>query len=122
MKTILLLLLTVGSVFAQGTPPVVATNVVKLTPSTRLLWNANPEAVAGYWATMRQGTNEWRSFTTNTFLPVLTLNSNATSGAYSLSVAAVNTFGSEGQPANLSTNISVLPSVVVNLRMEVSFQ
>jgi hypothetical protein len=124
MKTLILgiLLLASPSAFTQ-VPPTVATNIVRLTPTTRLLWDPSTEpGIAGYWAQMAQGSNIWRRFTTNADIPVLTLNSNATSGSYLFSVSAVNRDGLEGGSATLATNLSKLPAVVVNLRLEVTLQ
>lgn len=103
---------------AQGVPPVIATNVVRLTPNHGLFWDASTDAV-GYWATMRQGTNVWRGFTTNSFVRLSTLNTNVTSGNYQFEVVGVDQFGSEGGVGVLATNISRLPSIIVNLRIEI---
>jgi hypothetical protein len=123
--SIALLILAGGlNVFSQGTPPVVRTDIVKLTPQTRLIWQPNPpaEQIAGYWAAMKQGTNEWRAFTTNTFMPLLTLNSNLVSGSYDFAVTAVNTAGLESASSPFTTNVVRPPSVVVNVRIEIQIE
>jgi len=70
-------------------------------------------------ATKNQGTNLWRSFTTNKFIPLATLNPNLTTGTYSFAVTAANAFGAESPPATLTTNISKPPAIVILIRIEV---
>jgi hypothetical protein len=97
----------------------VATNVVRLTPQTRLVWDTNREPdLAGYVVTVQAGTNLSRSITTNAFYSLAAL----PSGFYSFSVAAFNRDGVEGSPATISTNLSRPPAVIVNLRLEVTLQ
>lgn len=109
------------SVIAQS-PPAKATNIVELTPATKLAWDQVPD-VAGYWATMKRqlSTSEiqvWRAYTTNTFMPLATLSSNISSGNYQFEVRAVNAFGTEGPPGLLSTNLSATPPIILNVRFE----
>jgi len=118
-----LMLLASLTTLGQGIPPVVVTNIIRLNPSTRLLWDSVPGTdIAGYWAQMSQGTNVWRMFTTNTAINLVTLNPAVSSGAYSFQVAAVNLHGLEGQPSTtLATNLSRQPGMVVNQRLEFTF-
>lgn len=111
-------LLATMPMLAQGTPPILITNVVNLTPMARLAWDDSQSGIAGWWASMAQGTNQWRSFTTNRFMPLATLNSNLTTGTYTFAVAAVNGFGAEGPPATLTTNLSKPPAMVILIRIE----
>lgn len=118
----LLLTITV-SARAQGTPPTTATNIVSLSPSTRLAWDANPEPdIAGYQVEARQGTNTFRLFTTNTHTPILLISTNLGNGPASFAVAAINRQGQAGPFATLSTNLSSPPSIVVRLRMELAVE
>lgn len=120
VKWILLLLTASVSAFAQ---PVVATNVIKLTPQTRLAWDAlSFPDISGYNVQMSRGTNVWRSFTTNSVMPIIQLNPNPQSGTYLFSVSGVNKDGLEGDAGTLTTNLSQVPSIVVNIRVEVFTQ
>lgn len=107
----------------QSVPPPVT--AVTLTPQTQLEWNANPAAdnVAGYWARVSQagqGTNQWKSFTTNTVVSLATIVPGIAPGSYNFAVSAVKKTGLEGPPAMLSTNVDTPPSIVLNLRLEVT--
>lgn len=123
IKHIAPLLVLVCLLAGQSEAQTVATNIVRLSAQTRLAWSANPEPdIAGYNVQMAQGATVWRSFTTNTFIPILTLNSNAQSGSYTFAVSALNRDGIEGPPATLATNLSKPPGVVVSLRLEVRLE
>lgn len=123
VKSLILAVLLSAAAAAQGAPPVVQTNIVRLAPQTAVKWQKSPEAdVVGYWVTMVRGTNTWRSFTTNTSMPLLTLNSNLMSGPATFLVSAVNDAGLEGPSAPMTTNIVKAPSLVVNVRVEVTLE
>ena len=111
------------SLFAQS-PPIVVTNVVTFSPTTTLLWNPSTNTtLAGYKVSMFEllpGTNRWDTFTTTTNATLQTINSTVKSGTYRFEVRGVNQFGQEGLPGTATTNISVLPTIIVNVRVEVT--
>lgn len=121
--TFLALALNTPGVRAQGTPPVVATNIITLTPSTTLAWAPNPEPdLAGYYVELHRDTNVWRHFTTNTAVQLLTITTNLLpNGPYEFAVQAVNTAGQLSPFATLSTNLSKPPGLVLFLRLELTF-
>lgn len=122
---VLLVVMMMGvQVQAQEVPPIVVTNVVRIEKQPVMKWDARADAV-GYYARMWQGTGatEWKSYTTNTQMKLITLNSNLVSGEYFFAVSAVNKYGDEGPVTpTLRTNVAKLPGVVVNLRVEVELQ
>lgn len=115
--------LSAVNLLAQGVPPVVQTNIVRLSPKLHLRWQKNPEPdVAGYWVKLAQGTNSWRAFTTNTSIPVLSVSSELVNGPTAISVAAVNKWNMEGAAATVTTNLVKPPTLVVNVRFEISLE
>lgn len=119
MKT-LIAFLSVAAALAQGIPPIVTTNLVRLSQPATLMWtHTNRTAdVAGYWVTMEHasvGTNVWRSFTTNMFMDLYRLNTNIQTGRYVFSVRSVNTNGTESVPATMTENIDQMPGAPDNL-------
>jgi predicted phage tail protein len=112
-------LAAVSDARAQSAPAVTA---VSLTPQTQLAWNASPAAenVAGYWARATQGTNQWKGFTTNNVISLAALVPGIAPGNYGFAVSAVKKTGLEGPPATLSTNVDTPPSILLNLRVEVT--
>lgn len=123
MKYLLLLALSVFGLHAQSftnTPPVSATNMVRLTAATRLVWDANPEPdIAGYFVTATiPATN--RLFTTNTFIPVSLLTPPKYSGPFRATVTALNSSGLESDPSvPINANVGTPPQVVVNLTIQI---
>ena len=121
MKKCIITLLFIAfsaSVFAQGIPPVVQTNIVRLDQKVLLEWEKNPEPdIAGYFVQMLTGGELSERFTTNTFIPVLSMRPGMTNGPHSFRVFAVNTLGVRSEPsAILTTNLVRPPSIVVKVR------
>lgn len=123
MKTALLSILFSVALFGAE-PPTVATNVVKLTAKTRAEWGPplGETNIHGYLVRASEGTNQWERYTTNTFLPILALSTNLPDGEYRFAVSAVSRSGVIGEPAMVSTNLTRVPSQVVNLQIKLVFE
>lgn len=118
LKLTFILFASCWMALAQGTPPSVQTNIVRLDQKVILEWDKNPEPdIAGYFVQMLTGGELSERFTTNTFIPVLSMRPGMTNGPHSFRVFAVNTSGLRSEPSLiLTTNLVRPPSIVVKIR------
>jgi hypothetical protein len=115
IKILLALAIAALNISAQST------NVIVLSNTTKLVWDANPatENIAFYRVTLTNPAGTFnKDVTVNTVL-LKDITTNLVSGNYSASVVAVNTLGLASAPSTTVTaTLSKVPTQVLNVKFE----